>query len=201
LAFPCEVDVWLISLLVERETVLAPDEEIRASRFHFGGDRTRWTRAHSALRGILSTCTNTPALDLAFVTGPHGKPSLSVSSGIEFNLSHAGDWALVAVTTGYPVGVDIERAREGVDLAALLRRLGETDLPENQDELLRAWTRREAKSKAAGGALFDRHELDFRVCDLDAPAGYAASVALIGRDPVVRLREAPRSLVLPSSTH
>jgi 4'-phosphopantetheinyl transferase len=201
LALPCDVDVWLISLLLEGETVLSPDEQIRAARFHFEGDRTRWTRAHSALRAILSTCTNTPARDLAFVNGPHGKPTLQASGAVEFNLSHAGDWAIVAVTTGYPVGVDIERTREGVDLAVLLRRLGETDLPETQDELLRAWTRREAKSKAVGGALFDRHNQDFRVCDLDAPAGYAASVAVIGRDPVVRLREAPRSVVLPPSTY
>ncbi len=95
------------------------------------------------------------------------------------------------------MGVDIERAREGVDLAALLRRLGETDLPETQDELLRAWTRREARSKAVGGALFDRHNHDFRVCDLDAPEGYAASVALIGIDPTIRIRD---PLVLPSGT-
>ncbi len=117
-------------------------------------------------------------------------------------LSHAGDWAIVAVATGNPVGVDIERDREGVELADLLRRLGETSLPESRDELLRAWTRREAKSKAVGGALFDRHDQDFRVCDLEAPAGYAASVALIGCDPAVRLREARSGdpLVLPSST-
>ena len=194
MALACNVDIWLISLLPEREAVLSADEQVRASRFHFEDDRTRWIRARSALRTILSTYTKVPAPDLAFVTGSHGKPSLRDSGGIEFNLSHAGDWAIVAVTTGCPVGVDIERAREGVDLAALLRRLGETDLPETQDELLRSWTRREARSKAVGGALFDRHNHDFRVRDLEAPAGYAASVALIGFEPIIRLRD---PLVLP----
>lgn len=195
MALTCDVDIWLISLLDERETVLSPDEEIRAARFHFEDDRIHWTRARSALRTILATYTGSSALDLIFVTGPHGKPSLEgVPSQVEFNLSHAGDWAIVAVTTGSPVGVDIERARKGVDLAALLRRLGETSLPETNDELLRAWTRREAKSKAVGGALFDQHNHDFRIADLEAPAGYAASVALIGRDPVVRLHD---PLVLP----
>ncbi len=69
MALACDVDVWLISLLLERETVLSPDEKIRASRFHFEDDRTRWIRARSALRTILSTYTNAPAGDLAFVTG------------------------------------------------------------------------------------------------------------------------------------
>lgn len=189
MAHACDVDVWLVSLTLECEPVLSPGEEIRASRFHFEGDRLRWTRARSALRVILAGYTDTSARELTFLTGPHGKPSLQVSGGVEFNLSHAGDWAVIAVTTGASVGVDIERAREGVDLAALLRRLGETNLPEGKDELLRAWTRREAKSKAVGGALFDRHNHDFRVRDLEAPPGYAASVALIGCDPVIRLRE------------
>jgi 4'-phosphopantetheinyl transferase len=110
--------------------------------------------------------------------------------GIEFSLSHAGSWAMVAVTRGVPVGVDIERIRENVNMAELLQRLGVTKLPDSQAGLFRAWTRREAMTKALGGALMDQPEGDFRLCDLEAPEGYSASLALIGRDPRIRSHSA-----------
>jgi 4'-phosphopantetheinyl transferase len=180
------VDVWLVSLETDGEIVLSNDEEMRAARFHFDQDRVRWIRAHSALRLILAKLRGAAPLELHFSVGPHGKPALLDGGGLEFNLSHAGSWGAVAVARNVPVGVDIERIRENVDMAALLRRLGETSLPETSGELYRAWTRREATSKAAGGALFDRWDHDFGVCELNAPEGYCGSVALIGYEPYIR---------------
>ena len=51
---------------------------------------------------------------LRFVRAPLGKPALlGETSGLEFNLSHA-DWcALLAVTRGRRVGVDVESIRLG----------------------------------------------------------------------------------------
>ncbi len=183
------MEVWLVSLENEGESALSEDEEIRAARFHFEQDRVRWIRAHSALRLILAKILGAAPRELRFSVGSHGKPSLMDGGGIEFNLSHAGSWAAVAVARNVPVGVDIERIRENVDMATLLRRLGESSIPETSVDMYRAWTRREATSKAAGGALFDRWDHDFGVCDLDAPAGYCGSVALIGYEPNVRVRE------------
>lgn len=180
------MDVWLVSLESDGEIVLSEDEKVRAARFHFETDRVRWIRAHSALRLILAKFLGAPAPDLRFSVGPHGKPALVESGGLEFNLSHAGNWAAIAVARNVPVGVDIERMREEVDMASLLRRLGETSIPETSEELYRAWTRREATSKAAGGALFDRWDHDFGVRELVAPEGYCGSVALIGYEPYIR---------------
>jgi 4'-phosphopantetheinyl transferase len=182
----CDVDVWLVSLERDADTILSPDEELRAARLRFEHDRIHWIRAHSALRAILSVSTGLPPLEIRFVTGPNGKPALMDGHGVEFNLSHSGDWAMVAVTNGVPVGVDIERIRENVDMPALLQKLGERDLPESRPDLYRVWTRREARTKAVGGALFERPAGDFRICDLDAPTGYSAALALIGHDPRIR---------------
>ena len=183
------MDIWLVSLEIEGEIALSEDETMRAARFHFEVDRVHWIRAHSALRFILAKVLGAAPRELSFSIGSHGKPSLIDGGGLEFNLSHAGSWAAVAVARNVPVGVDIERARENVDMAALLRRLGETSIPETSQELYRAWTRREATSKAAGGALFDRWDHDFGVRELDVPDGYCGSVALIGYEPYVRPRE------------
>jgi 4'-phosphopantetheinyl transferase len=177
------VDVWRISLAEEAEVCLSGEEAARAARFRFERDRVRWTRSHSALRRVLSEYAGQAPLQLAFDVGEHGKPSLRDPAGIEFNLSHAGEWALIAVCRGVPVGVDIERMRPKVDMAALLRRLGEPEIPESAEGQLQAWTRREARSKARGGALFDPPASEVRAATIEAPAGYAASVALVGCEP------------------
>ncbi len=192
MSIACNVDVWLVSLESEREAILSHDEELRAARFRFTEDRYRWIRARSSLREILGNCSGLPATELQFSLGPHGKPALVGDTGIEFSLSHSGSWAMVAVTRGTPVGIDIERIRDKVNMLALLHRLGDrgpdVSTGSHQTDLFRAWTRREAMTKAVGGALLDAPTGDFRVADLDAPSGYAAAVALVGCDPKVRQR-------------
>ena len=161
-----------------RPVLLSADEEERAGRFHFERDRERWSRAHSALRAILADYLQVAPLELRFATGTHGKPYLPEHSGLEFNLSHSGDYALIAVSRDVPVGADIQEIRLHADMAGLLRRLGETDLPPGNADLYSRWVRREARSKAAGGALFDAPSPDIYAADLRAPEGYAAAVAL-----------------------
>jgi 4'-phosphopantetheinyl transferase len=181
-----QVDLWTISLANSSPVHLSEDEIVRASRFRFEEDRIRWTRARSALRLILSRYAGDDPSRLGFIYGAHGKPALLPFSDVEFNLSHAGDWAMIAVAREIPVGVDIERIRPNIDMVQILRRLGEIDLPNEIQQLYQVWTRREAKSKAVGGALFDKPPGNICVVDLTAPAGYAGSVALVGHEPDVR---------------
>ncbi len=239
------MDVWLVPLIGDPpaglggdwNSILSSDEQARAARFRFDADRTRWIRARTALRVILSGCTGSPPHEICFELGRHGKPALAGGGPLEFNLSHSGDWAMVAVAQGVPVGIDIERIREDLDMRALLRRLGDPagaveaqDPPAASDSagtihnaarsdpkrvytaafvheqsrqssplhacstneagspqarLFAAWTRREAMSKALGGALMEPPTGDFRVCDLEAPTGYVGALALIGQNPRV----------------
>jgi 4'-phosphopantetheinyl transferase len=180
------VDLWTVSLTTPSPSHLSEDEIARANRLKFEEDRVRWIRARSLLRVVLSRYVGDDPFRLAFIYGEHGKPALLPFSDVEFNLSHAGDWAMIAVARSIPVGVDIERIRPNVDMVPLLRRLGETDLTGAAQELCQVWTRREAKSKAAGGALFDKPSGNTCAVDVNAPAGYAASVALVGYEPDVR---------------
>ena len=167
--------------------LLSPVEIARAGRFHFDADRERWTRAHSALRTILAGYTGVAPLELAFLPGEHGKPALDPGNcggrNVHFNLSHAGEWAFVAVSREVPVGIDVERIRDRVDIAALLRRLGEGDFPADRESCFQRWARREAKSKAAGGPLMAPVSEEALWSDLEAAPGYAAAVALLGHPP------------------
>ncbi len=181
------VELWTIPLTRDYPNRLSEDEVTRANRFKFEEHRVRWIRARSVLRLILSRYAGEDPRNIVFAYGKHGKPSIPFSH-VEFNLSHSGDWAMIAVSRVVPVGVDIEHQRPNVDMADLLKRLGETDLPATTPELYQAWTRREAKTKAAGGALFQTPLADICAIDVLAPAGYAASVALAGCQPAPQYR-------------
>jgi 4'-phosphopantetheinyl transferase len=179
----CPVHIWTLSLQVPRPLFLNPEEQTRANRFRFERDRVQWSHARSALREILARYCHARPMDLHFVAGEHGKPALEAVPGIEFNLSHSHGWAMIAVTCGVPVGIDLEAVRENVDIAKLLARIGETQLTGDTGELFHVWTRREARTKSLGVPLTDIPTADLRVVDIQAPPGFAASVALEGIHP------------------
>lgn len=108
----------------------------------------------------------------AILRGEHGKPYSTELDGLEFNVSHSGSHALIALARHLPIGIDIEgpgRARSIDDIAqryfapseaAALRRL-----PEEQRRVafLRLWTGKEAVLKALGHGLsfgLDRVEFE-----------------------------------------
>ncbi len=143
---------------------LSDDERSRADRFRADSDRTRFVASHAALRAILGLYAACRPGDLTFRDGPHGKPGLAspTGTGIEFNLSHSGDLAVVAVARGRRVGVDVEAGRAVAEYEAIVARFfspGERasflDLPESirSDAFFRIWTCKEAYIKAIGTGL------------------------------------------------
>ena len=103
---PHHVDVWRVRLasIDQDQSTLSTDECERASRFHFEKDRNRFIIAHSSLRDILARYLHCEPQQLSFSTNRFGKPFLP-DHDIEFNLSHSGDYALIAVTRGRNVGM------------------------------------------------------------------------------------------------
>jgi 4'-phosphopantetheinyl transferase len=189
------VDVWAARLRAGRDDdgVCSPAERDRAARFRDPAAGARWLAARHLLRSLLAARLDRHPDALEFSTGPHGKPSVP---GIEFNLSHAGSIAVVAVAER-PVGVDVEVPRRIAHPAGVARRLGlrlheipEADQPAT---LLRAWTRTEALVKATGdgasaGLACAEERLAMAgwvVVDLDLGTEAVAAVAARGPDWVV----------------
>jgi len=168
---PDEVHVWRIPLEgagasdLPTARLLSTDERARADRFHAEADGRRYAVGRGALRTILGRYLGLPPERLEFRYGPRGKPALAgeiVSSAPRFNLAHSRDLALLAVTGGREVGVDVEvvrpipdadrlvaryfSAREGAEYAALSG-------PEKLGAFFRGWTRKEAYIKATGDGL------------------------------------------------
>jgi 4'-phosphopantetheinyl transferase len=152
-------DKWLASL--------SQDERRRAEQFQLEAPRRRFLIARAALRRLLGTYLDMPAAEITLTYGPRGKPLLggtNAAGSLQFNVAHTHDLALVAVTRGCGVGVDIERLRAVSHLEAIARRyfhpaevseiLGAPAETRNET-FLRCWTAKEAVIKAVGTGLTD----------------------------------------------
>ncbi len=91
------------------QTILSDEEQKRADRFYFKHHQHHFRRARLILRLILARYLEVTPESLQFDYLEHGKPYLPAYPNLEFNLSHSGEYALLAVGEKYPLGVDIER--------------------------------------------------------------------------------------------
>jgi 4'-phosphopantetheinyl transferase len=165
------VDVWLISLTQPHAAggsfadFLSLDERDRAARFIFDKDRRPYVIAHAGLRSILSQYLKTAPGALRFVTGVNGKPSLApefAGSGLRFNLSHSHEMALLGVTQGHEIGIDIEWIKENYGFhevaehfftAKEVAQLRALPVERQRQAFFKCWTSKEAFLKAKGTGL------------------------------------------------
>ena len=139
----------------------APEDEVHVWRVDLDT-----VASQSALREILGRYLGLPANELRFETGRHGKPRLATAGAeLEFNLSHSGSLALVAVAH-HEVGIDVERIRS-----------------KRPVDFYRRWADREARVKCLGTGLTGPLPPDSPapvVQRVDVGPSYVASVALFG---------------------
>ena len=172
------VGLWWTELTQCDDRLLSHDERVRADRFHRRDDRRLFVGGRTWLRRMLADWLGMESASLEFGYGPNGKPFLDKPAGApEFNLSHAGRLAVLAVCEAHPVGVDVEQLTSGVyDRAAAAtvlsgRECDEIDTATHPDAaFLRAWTRKEAYAKVSG------HGLERRLADLTLSEPGSATV-------------------------
>lgn len=139
---------------------LTPDEQSRARRFARPEDQRRFAVCRGSLRHILSKYTGCAPGGIAFREGERGKPFLA-DHRVEFNLSHSGDWGVVAVGLR-PLGVDVELMKPLREFDLLVERYFAMDERRQMEAFApaqriaafyRAWSRKEAFMKATGLGL------------------------------------------------
>ena len=166
-----EIHIWCLHLDVkfaemkELTRVLSDDEQTRADRFHFDIHRQRFVARRGQMRHILSRYVEKAAESLRFDYGPHGKPFFpkgTVETDVRFNCSTSYGMALLAITYGRDVGIDLELIRPLRDAEAIANRyfsreefeILQTISAENRDlAFLHVWTCKEAVLKATGTGL------------------------------------------------
>lgn len=164
---------------------LSANERARAAGFRFTEDRAHFVVAHGYLRYVLGAYCDRAPDSLEFCRAPAGKPFLAPSQSptynVTFSLTHSHGRALVAVASGFEVGVDLEPIRPSVNYLALARRFfapEEARLIETQTEerarktFFRHWVAKEAVLKAQGSGL----HAPLHQCALDFSDGDTARV-------------------------
>ena len=156
------ISIRLDATLDDALDLLDRQERDRAARFVFERDRRRFVTAHAWMRLALASCLECPPDSLRFCFASRGKPRLvNPSIDVRFNLSHAGELALLAIALAQEVGVDVEEHRP-VETTELARRffspveataLKALPTSEQLAAFYRCWTRKEAFIKALGDGL------------------------------------------------
>ena len=143
----------------EHLLLLSPQRAAQAQRYRMPADRKRCIAGGLLLRRFVG--------DTPVVADACGKPR--AQNGVCFNLSHSGDWVLLAVSDR-EVGCDIEAVRQTDALRmgrvvytdqemALLRRS-----PDRLQTFFSLWTKKEALLKCMGSG-FSRPAKTVDVCD------------------------------------
>jgi 4'-phosphopantetheinyl transferase len=164
---------------------LSDDEQAKVARYQ-PKSRNNALIVRAGLRHVLSlhsALSHGPSHTLAlhstfspeqwqFDYGKQGKPELTAEqyaqTGLNFNLSHSGDWLLIAVLQApahskrYALGVDIEHRRDSTNIHTILKRyfaepeitdLLALDASKQRDRFFDLWALKESYIKACGKGL------------------------------------------------
>jgi 4'-phosphopantetheinyl transferase len=194
-----DVRLWRVDLDAYARDVtldgLSADERARAARMALAHDARRYLASRHALRRVLAAALDRSADDLVIESANLGKPYLREPGAPHFNLSHSAHVALIGLSPGRPIGVDIEVIREVPDAEALA---SAHFTPDERTEwaaapgslrdrtFLACWTRKEACVKALGVGLSAEPHL--------VAAGCGPEPRLV----TVPLATGPRTVVLRS---
>ncbi|NTU97202.1 MAG: 4'-phosphopantetheinyl transferase superfamily protein [Chlorobiaceae bacterium] len=194
---------------IDHETLLSGDEIVRANRFRIPELRNRFVNSRAALRLLLADYLNSDARAFRFTYGRYGKPSLPGTPELRFNLSHADKMMMAAFALHREVGIDIVRKVDPADKEGIARivfsateqiAFSAVPVQGRSEAFLSIWTRKEAYIKATGGSIalhagsfsVSVHPYEgkgevigngpdkIRLCDIDAPIGFFASLAASG---------------------
>lgn len=146
----------MMGLLVDADQIISADELDRAQQFKFTKDRHAFLLCRLLLRLILAHYLGCEAKAIRFDYNAYGKP---VIAQLNFNLSHSGDWMVLAISGNAIIGVDVEyQQHRSVSLS--LARFCFSDqefaafesLPDEQQQsaFFHIWTCKEALIKAIG---------------------------------------------------
>ncbi len=168
--WPDDIDVWRVDVAVDVPefanmiATLEVAEQQRAWRYRQHIDRARYVSTRYVLRCLLSGRLGVRPQDLRLAFGTHGKPYLPDYPSLSFNVSHSGLCALIAISYGRRVGIDLEYIDDTFDWTTVAtvvcptaeqQALANTASAERQRAFFRLWTAKEALLKGVGTGIID----------------------------------------------
>lgn len=206
---PAQIEVWQLQLdfqIPMQNTdwmLLSESEQSQAQRFYARNDQVRSIATRVMLRKLLAEKLMVRPQELHLVINDHGKPALKGDIGIEFNVSHSGNFAFIALSSIGAIGIDIERYNHQLDVENLCKyvltssELGSRSY--NIKAFIQQWVAKESALKALGvgiashlqsisilsddngyyQVIHKKPEWEIlKVWSISAPEGYAAALAI-----------------------
>jgi 4'-phosphopantetheinyl transferase len=203
---PGEVHLWRFPLVCSNvdspdlKILLSSDELRRAERLLDPQKAQAFIVGRGRLRQILGAYLQGDPATLEFGYGNDGKPALRkpLVNSLHFNLSHSGDWAVLALSGDGEIGVDIEMIDPTLDYARLAARfftseensaLAAVSEGRRRREFCRLWTRKEALLKGQGRGFTSTAGVEEGMWQRRSfwlGLGYVAAIACAGEMPVLR---------------
>ncbi len=141
---------------------LSEDELVRAHKLKVAQRQQQFVIARGLLRILLSNSLGKEPPEIIFSYEQHCKPVIKDKVNnqlVEFNISHSGDYILIAITLDNKVGVDIEKIDPRIDYQSLANRFfsdieNQALINMDKDKQLACfyciWVRKESFIKATG---------------------------------------------------
>ncbi len=183
------------AVLADLALLISTEEHARLERLRVREDQQRFLIGRGLLRLLAGAHLKISPKNVELSQGPHGKPCMVPRNGtptLHFNVSHSGEWVLLAFSQTHEVGVDVEAVRPCHDWEAIAERVFSADAyrsltqlnPEEREAaFFQAWARHEARLKTLGGGFGNENSdtPDTRlVCfDLVLPEGYQGAAGCL----------------------
>ncbi|MEW4924159.1 4'-phosphopantetheinyl transferase superfamily protein [Algibacter sp. 2305UL17-15] len=162
-----EVYIWIINCNLTKDNIsflssfLSDDEILKASKFRFNKDKNCSVITRGVLRLLTSKYLKINPEDIKFKYGKFGKPDFDFDTPLKFNVSHAGDLAVIGFVNNYDIGIDVEYIKGDFDVLEIvdnyfskqeIKTLNSIPKTLQTEAFYRGWTRKEAfiKGKSLG---------------------------------------------------
>jgi 4'-phosphopantetheinyl transferase len=162
------INIWKIPVFTDQalldflQETLHKDEIEKLSRFHQQKDQQRFITSHAALRFLLGKYLKLSPKKIQFVADQNKKPLLDEHDNLHFNISHSGDWILIAISN-FSIGIDVEKIENDFSYQEILSLnfskkeiefIKNSNQPRKNFYLL--WTRKESLMKATAKGIDDK---------------------------------------------
>ncbi|UVM49091.1 MULTISPECIES: 4'-phosphopantetheinyl transferase family protein [unclassified Pseudomonas] len=223
---PADISLWLAHVRFDLPpdsscfSELCADEKMRLAAFHQTADAARFASTRAALRILLSEKLGKPPGQISFTVDAYGRPSVknipcceAEFPFLDFNVSHSGEYGLIALSMKRRVGVDIQQHTklDWREVAAVTLSTDESahidqlDAPNQLATFYDYWSTKEALLKCVGvGISYGMKRISvhprsqrsvkwlhpnngvtrcYAAAPVDAPKNYAAQLAWSITDP------------------
>ena len=153
------INIWKIALnedFPQANSLINQQEAELATKFYAVKHQQQFIKVRAFTRLILAKYLHIHPLQCQFRHNKYGKPKVTNHPLLEFNLSHSGHIALLAITNRHPIGIDLEQFPSRLIpqiVSSLPNQLESQPKYLQKLSFINLWTQKEASVKAQGLSL------------------------------------------------